>query len=198
MVAESKRGGLRVIASKDFFKGIMTTALREDELLAEVRLPLPGAKDDESGQFSVATVDLRALLDGRGGAADILLQPNDVISVPRAEAVFVIGEVGHAGPVPLLRGSSMSVLEAVSNSGGMLRTAAASHARILRTSASGQARTELPIDVKKIMAGKAADVPLQSGDILVIPDSTGKRAATRAIEAALQAGLVIGTYGILH
>ena len=40
MVAESKRGGLRVIPSKDFFQGIMTTALREDELLTEVRLPL--------------------------------------------------------------------------------------------------------------------------------------------------------------
>jgi aerobic carbon-monoxide dehydrogenase medium subunit len=34
------RGGLRVIAAKDFFKGIMTTALRDDELLSEVRLPI--------------------------------------------------------------------------------------------------------------------------------------------------------------
>jgi aerobic carbon-monoxide dehydrogenase medium subunit len=30
----------RVIAAKDFFQGIMTTALAEDELLAEVRLPV--------------------------------------------------------------------------------------------------------------------------------------------------------------
>jgi carbon-monoxide dehydrogenase medium subunit len=40
MVAESRRGGLRVIAAKDFFKGIMTTALEDDELLSEVRLPI--------------------------------------------------------------------------------------------------------------------------------------------------------------
>jgi carbon-monoxide dehydrogenase medium subunit len=40
MVAESKRRGLRVIAAKDFFKGVMTTALRDDELLSEVRLPI--------------------------------------------------------------------------------------------------------------------------------------------------------------
>jgi carbon-monoxide dehydrogenase medium subunit len=39
MVAESTKG-TRVIAAKDFFKGIMTTALREDELLTEVRLPI--------------------------------------------------------------------------------------------------------------------------------------------------------------
>jgi len=40
MVAESKRGGLRVIPARDFFQGIMTTALRENELLTEVRLPI--------------------------------------------------------------------------------------------------------------------------------------------------------------
>jgi len=50
MVAESKRGGSRVIPSKDFFQGIMTTALREDELLTEVRLPLLPA--DTHGGFA--------------------------------------------------------------------------------------------------------------------------------------------------
>lgn len=39
MIARSARGE-RLIAAKDFFEGIMTTALAEDELLAEVRLPL--------------------------------------------------------------------------------------------------------------------------------------------------------------
>jgi carbon-monoxide dehydrogenase medium subunit len=39
IVARSTRG-TRVIAASDFFQGIMTTALTEDELLTEVRLPL--------------------------------------------------------------------------------------------------------------------------------------------------------------
>jgi aerobic carbon-monoxide dehydrogenase medium subunit len=45
IVAKSTRGE-RTIAAGDFFQGIMTTALAEDELLAEVRLPLlpPDAK----------------------------------------------------------------------------------------------------------------------------------------------------------
>jgi carbon-monoxide dehydrogenase medium subunit len=42
MVARSTRGE-RLIAAKDYFEGIMTTALKEDELLAEVRLPIPAA-----------------------------------------------------------------------------------------------------------------------------------------------------------
>jgi carbon-monoxide dehydrogenase medium subunit len=39
IVAKSLKGE-RVIATKDFFEGIMATSLREDELLAEVRLPV--------------------------------------------------------------------------------------------------------------------------------------------------------------
>ena len=39
MVAQSVRGG-RVIPAREFFAGIMTTTLAEDELLTEVRLPL--------------------------------------------------------------------------------------------------------------------------------------------------------------
>jgi len=42
VVAKSARGE-RVIAARDFFRGIMTTALRDDELLIEARLPLPPA-----------------------------------------------------------------------------------------------------------------------------------------------------------
>jgi aerobic carbon-monoxide dehydrogenase medium subunit len=39
VVARNARGE-RIIAARDFFKGIMTTALRDDELLVEARLPL--------------------------------------------------------------------------------------------------------------------------------------------------------------
>jgi carbon-monoxide dehydrogenase medium subunit len=40
MVAESKTSGTRIIQGREFFEGIMTTALRGDELLREVRLPI--------------------------------------------------------------------------------------------------------------------------------------------------------------
>ena len=42
VLAKNARGE-RVIAARDFFKGIMTTALRDDELIVEVRLPLLSA-----------------------------------------------------------------------------------------------------------------------------------------------------------
>ena len=42
VLAKSARGE-RVIAARDYFKGIMTTALRDDELLVEARLPMLAA-----------------------------------------------------------------------------------------------------------------------------------------------------------
>jgi carbon-monoxide dehydrogenase medium subunit len=42
MVAR-RAGGTRTIAADDFFRGIMSTALQEDELLTEVRLPILAA-----------------------------------------------------------------------------------------------------------------------------------------------------------
>jgi polysaccharide export outer membrane protein len=158
-------------------------------------IPVAGASQDKTGGFSIADIDLRALLEGRNPDLNVVIRPHDVVSIPRAEMVFVVGEVGRPGPVPLSGGGSVSVLEAVSSSGGVLRTAATSNVRILRQRAGEPTRTEVSIDLKKVMRGQAADVQLMAGDILVIPDSKGKRAGARALEAAIQTGVIVGTYG---
>jgi polysaccharide biosynthesis/export protein len=166
--------------------------------VAEGPLPVAGAALDASGGFHVAEINLKSLLESRSPDLNIVIRPNDVISVPRAEMVFVVGEVGKPGPVPIGAGASVSVLEAVSSSGGVLRTAKSSHARILRQKPGEQVRTELTVDLQQVMRGKAPDVDMIAGDILVVPDSKGKRAATRALEAAIQAGLMIGSYGLVR
>src|SRR5205085_2909717 len=95
------------------------------------RVPLPGAADDETGKFSVAQINLKPLLEARSPETNILVQPNDVISVPRAEMVYVMGEVTKAGPLVLNENQTISILQAVSSSGGALKTAAPQNAKIL-------------------------------------------------------------------
>ena len=71
MVAQSALG-TRIILVRDFFQGIMTTALREDELLAEVRLPLLAADarsgfyefNRRAGDFAIAMALAIYRLDG--------------------------------------------------------------------------------------------------------------------------------------
>ena len=162
------------------------------------RIPLSEALENVETGFSTVDIPLKPLLDATTPEKNILIRPNDIVSVPRADVVYVIGEVGHAGSIPVTRGTSVSVVEAISAAGGVLRTAAAGGARILRVVGTNPARTEIPVDLKKIMAGKGNDVQLFAGDILVVPDSTGKRATTRALEAAVQLGVMVGTYGLIH
>ena len=59
-------------------------------------------------------------------------------------------------------------------------------------------RPEVAVDLKLDDVRKSSDLPLAAGDILIVPDSPGKRAVTRVLEAAIQAGVIIGTYGIIQ
>jgi polysaccharide export outer membrane protein len=152
------------------------------------RIPLPGAADDPTHQFSIAEVNLKSVMEAKNPEYNIPIRPHDLISVPRAEVIYVIGEVGHQGALTLNEGASISALEAVSTSGGMLRTAAPSRARILRPVPGQDKRTELAVDLKRILAGRSDDMPLLAGDILVVPGSAGKHAVYRALEAAVQVG----------
>jgi polysaccharide biosynthesis/export protein len=151
-------------------------------------IPLPNAKIDASGRFSVAEVDLKEIIEAQDPQDNIQVLPHDVISIPKAEMVYVIGEVKRSGGFVLGERQSISVLQALSLAEGLNGTADARHARILRLKQDANQREEIAVDVKNVLTGKRPDVALQGNDILFIPGSTGKRAAFRGIEAAIQTG----------
>jgi len=151
-------------------------------------IPLPGAVPDASAQFTVAEVNLKKIMEAKDPAENIRILPHDVISVPKAEMVYVIGEVKRSGGFVLGEHQSISVLQALSLAEGLNGTADARHAKILRLKREADQREELLVDVKDLLKGKKQDVALQGDDILFIPGSTGKKAALRALEAAVQTG----------
>lgn len=151
-------------------------------------IPLPNAHLDPSGQFSVAEVDLKKIMEAKTPEENIQIFPHDVISVPKAEMIYVIGEVRRSGGFVLGEHQSMSVLQALSLAEGLNTGADPHHAKILRLNPDADQRVELPVDVKDALNGKKPDVPMQGQDILFIPGSTGKKAALRGLEAAIQTG----------
>jgi polysaccharide export outer membrane protein len=142
-------------------------------------IPLRGAAQDASGQYSVAEVSLKSIMEATNPEANIVIRPHDVITVPRAEMVYVIGQVQRAGGFVLNERENISALKALSLAGGLDRAASPQNARILRA-AGGSNRLEIALDMKKILSGKAPDVPLQPEDILFVPSSTPERVAQRA------------------
>ncbi len=157
------------------------------------RIPLRGANDDATGRFSVAPVSLKGLMEATNPEENILIRPHDVIAVPRAEMVYVIGDVPRPGGFVLNERENMTVLQALSLAGGVTRTSAPHRAKVLRAAAGATKRTELPVDLKEILAGKANDMALQPEDILFVPSSAGKSVALRSLETALGMGASIGT-----
>ncbi len=156
-------------------------------------IPLESAADDPSGRFQVAEVSLEAVMEARNPEENVLIMPNDVISVPRAEMIYVIGGVERSGGFVLHEKENVTVLQALALAGGLTRTAAKKNAKILRPAEGDAERTEITINLKNIMAGRSQDVVLERDDILFVPHSGGKRAAQRGVEAgiAMLTGVVI-------
>jgi polysaccharide export outer membrane protein len=161
------------------------------------RIPLPGAADDPTGKFSIAQLEMKPLVGALTPENDIEIQPHDIISVPRAELIYVAGDVTRSGPLPLTERPTISLIEALSATGGVLKTADTKRARILRAVPGNPVRQQVPVNIAKIMSGKANDVQLVAGDILVVPPSNAKKAAQKALEVAIQMGTMVMTTGVV-
>ena len=160
-------------------------------------IPLPNAAVDPSGKFSVAEVNLRTIMEARDPAENILIMPNDVISVPRALAVYVIGDVKRPGEFLLGDKRRVSVLQALALASGLERTASSTKARILRAAASSDfKRTEIAVNLKRILAGQDEDVPMQPDDILLVPGNKARTAFLRGVESAIQIGSGLAIYRV--
>jgi len=157
-------------------------------------LPLPSAVKDPTGKFSVAEVDIDAFVRGDTPAANIQILPYDVISVPPAELVYVVGQVRKPGGFTMTGREGMTVLQALSMAEGLDKTAAPKKARILRRS-NDSSRSELAVNLEKILAGSTPDMTLQADDVLFVPNSAAKSAGVKTLDAMIQLTTGIVIYG---
>jgi len=183
----SLAGGLRADA------GSHITITR---LSAYGRLPLQAAKEDQSGKFSTAEISIRDITAGLKPEENIPVMSHDVVSVARADMIYVIGEVKKAGGFLMGEDSSMTVVQALALAEGAERTADLKKAQIIRNPRSATSRKEIICDIRKVLSGKSSDIDLQPQDILYIPGSTGKKVALRSLETAIQTGSGIAIWGM--
>ncbi len=156
------------------------------------RLPLPGAVDDASGQYSTATVASEDLISGANPAANILVKPEDVISVPKGEIIYVIGAVLRPGGFVMNERETVSALEILALAQGLDPTAKGGDAKVMRLVPGSIDRNEIPVNLSGILKGKEMDISLQKDDILFVPSSAWKTFGFRALNAtANSAGYAI-------
>lgn len=121
------------------------------------------------------TIDVSTLMSGENREANVLVQPGDEITVSNASVVYVVGDVNRPGAFSVRDPrNGISVLRAIALVEGPKSTASLGKAIIVRKSTSNS-RQEIPVDIKKIMKGKAQDQMLAANDILFIPVSGFKQ-----------------------
>jgi polysaccharide export outer membrane protein len=115
---------------------------------------LPG---DEADPQQIIRVDLRALQNGVA-TSNAALHDGDTIFVPRAESVYVFGQVKNPGAYPLQQRDT-TVLQALSLAGGVADRGSTGRIRIVRI-VNGD---------KKEFRVKLTDT-VQPGDTIVVPE----------------------------
>jgi polysaccharide export outer membrane protein len=146
--------------------------------------PTAEKKSDEN----TVETNLKNLLESGDPRYNVVVYPGDVVKVARAGVVYVEGEVRKPGGFILKTNENISVLQAVALAEGLTRTAAKNRVRIMRTDEATGVRTEIPINLDKILAGGLNDPILRAKDIVFVPNSAGKSAFYSTTQAAVSIG----------
>lgn len=108
----------------------------------------------EPGARELLRVDVR-LLQAKGPTSNIVLQDGDTVVVPRAEVVYVIGQVNTPGAFTYER--DMSILQVISKANGVNSVGTTKRLKILRI-----------VDGKRTELKASLGDKLQPGDTVVV------------------------------
>jgi polysaccharide export outer membrane protein len=171
-------------------------------------LPAPNASSQKSINGASApsgspatdniTVNLYQLMEAGNIANNILLQAGDVVTVPHAGIVYVLGAVARPGGFVLTNDrEQLSTLKILALAGGYTNIAKTDRAVVIRKDSQGK-QHEVPLDLKKILNSQAEDLPLQPSDILYVPQSGAKQAVLRSIEFGIALGSAVALYRVAY
>jgi len=104
--------------------------------------------------------------------ANPFVQPGDIISVPLADQVYVLGNVLKPSAIPLKE--PLTVSHAIAIAGGTAPSTKKDKIRILRQLPGSTQKKEIFVDLTAIERNKAEDVALLPNDVVDVPISGTK------------------------
>jgi protein involved in polysaccharide export with SLBB domain len=144
------------------------------------------------------TVNLYQLMEAGNTANNILLAAGDVVTVPHAGIVYVLGAVAKPGGFVLSNDrEQLSTLKILALAGGYTNVAKTDRAVIIRKDAQGQ-QHEVALNLKKIQNRQAEDLKLEPSDILYVPQSGAKQAVLRSVEFGIALGSGVALYRLAY
>ena len=142
------------------------------------------------------TINLNELLEMGDSRHNIVLQGGDIVTVPHAGIVYVLGAVARPGGFVVANDrEQLSTLKALALAGGLNATARKHQAVIIRKDAAGQ-QHQVIVDLGKVLKQETEDVKLQASDVLYVPQSGSRTALIRAAEIGLGIGTAVAIFRI--
>jgi len=131
-----------------------------------------GDSETSVGPGGIVVYKLNDTLKGKE-EANPFVQAGDIIRLPEADQVFIIGHVNMPKVIPL-RDKTITVSWAIAMAGGAARDGKTSRVRIIRQSPDGETKQEIFVDLGAIEKRKAEDIALIPNDIVEVGSSTSK------------------------
>jgi polysaccharide export outer membrane protein len=129
----------------------------------------PGAESDVTMSFS--SYRLSDTLRG-DPQANPYLNPGDIVTLPEADQVYVVGNVFTPMAVPLKEPITLS--QAIAMAGGVRQDSKKEKIRIVRQQPGSASRQEIIVDLSAIEKKRADDLALLPNDIVDVPTSGAK------------------------
>ena len=154
--------------------------------------------DSPATKSGIITINLNDLLETGDTKNNIPLQAGDVVTVPHAGIVYVLGAVNKPGGYVLVNDrSTLTTMKVLSLAGGNTRTAKLDRAVIIRKDAQGK-QSETEVDLSKVLKLQSEDVQMRASDILYVPDNKTKAALLQAAQIAIAVGTAVAIYRLAY
>jgi polysaccharide biosynthesis/export protein len=154
--------------------------------------------DSVVGSADRITINLNDLVELGNTKNNIVLQAGDIVTVPHAGIVYVLGAVSRPGGFVLTNDrEQMTTLKVLALAGGFTNTAKSSHAVVIRKDAQGK-QQQVDVDLKKVRNRQAEDLQLKPSDILYVPESGAKTALLRSVEFGIALGSGVALYRLAY
>ena len=131
----------------------------------------PTASPNDLAASSLVSYTLSDTLQGKDQANPVV-RPGDIVSVPDADQIYVVGNVTQPRAISLKE--PITVSRAIAMAGGEQRDTKRDSVRIVRQLPGSATKQEIRVDLGAIEKRRAEDITLQANDIVDVPTSTGK------------------------
>lgn len=124
---------------------------------------------DANGNPELFNFSIRDLQEGR---QSFMIQPGDIVSVLKADIVFVYGNVVEPGQVEMRQ--PMTLRQAIASAKGLKSATDKGKVRIIRQKRGTLEREEIIVDLNAVNKQKAEDPFLQPNDIVALSEDRTK------------------------